>query len=90
MLHDIGHIFHGSELSGNYEDNLDDKHEFVANAWLKEHFGPEVADPIRLHVAAKRSLSTTHTSYQEPFSPTARTSYHHHARTLTSTEMTSS
>ena len=23
MLHDIGHIFHGSELPGNYEDNLD-------------------------------------------------------------------
>ncbi|MDC0064901.1 HD domain-containing protein [Verrucomicrobia bacterium] len=68
MLHDIGHIFHGSELPGNYEDNLDDKHEFVVNAWLKEHFGPEVADPIRLHVAVKRYLCTRQSSYEDALS----------------------
>jgi len=89
MLHDIGHIFHGSELPGNYEDNLDDKHEFVANTWLKEHFGPEVADPIRLHVAAKRYLCTRQPSYEDALSPTSRKSYHDQGGPMSPEEMTS-
>ena len=68
---------------------MDDKHEFVANAWLKEHFGPEVADPIRLHVAAKRYLCTRQSSYEDALSPTSRKSYHDQGGPMSPEEMTS-
>jgi len=31
-------------------------HESLGSAWLSQHFGPEVSEPVRLHVAAKRYL----------------------------------
>lgn len=53
LLHDIGHIFEAESLPESCDENMDDRHEFRANGWLKEQFGPEVADPVRLHVLAK-------------------------------------
>lgn len=75
LLHDIGHIFEGSHLPDSLEENFDDKHELRANGWLKKYFGPEVADPIRLHVPAKRYLCTVDTSYESKLSPTSYKSY---------------
>ena len=52
LLHDIGHL-----LDGQDEDlasrGLDGRHEEHGCAWLAAHFGPDVTEPIRLHVAAK-------------------------------------
>ena len=52
LLHDIGHLLH--DLPEDAPDNgVDDVHEHRAYGWLSEHFGEEVTEPIRLHVAAK-------------------------------------
>ena len=88
LLHDIGHIFQDDALPLSCEENLDDKHEFVANAWLKEHFGKVVADPIRLHVVAKRYLCTKYPHYEDELSPTSRKSYHDQGGPMSEEEWT--
>jgi phosphonate degradation associated HDIG domain protein len=62
LLHDIGHMIH--ELGDNpAAAGIDDTHETRAAAWLGALFGPEVTEPIRLHVAAKRYLCGSDPSY---------------------------
>ena len=62
LLHDIGHMVH--DLGENpAADGIDDQHEDVGNAFLKDHFGPEVTEPVRLHVAAKRYLCGKEADY---------------------------
>lgn len=68
LLHDIGHLLHdGPEDIA--EQGVDTQHESVASAWLSQHFGPEVTEPVRLHVAAKRYLCTAEPGYLERLSP---------------------
>lgn len=55
LLHDIGHMVH--DLGENpAEEGIDDKHEERGDEYLRGLFGPEVTEPVRLHVAAKRYL----------------------------------
>jgi phosphonate degradation associated HDIG domain protein len=55
LLHDIGHMIH--DLGEDPADHgIDDSHEQRAAEWLKPYFGPEITEPIRLHVPAKRYL----------------------------------
>jgi len=62
LLHDIGHMVH--DLGENpAKDGIDDKHEEVGHAYLAALFGPEVTEPVRLHVAAKRYLCATEPDY---------------------------
>lgn len=62
LLHDIGHMVH--DLGENpAAAGIDDQHEDVGNAFLKGHFGPDVTEPVRLHVAAKRYLCGKETDY---------------------------
>ena len=62
LLHDIGHMVH--DLGDNpAEAGIDDHHEDLGHAWLLAWFGPEVTEPVRLHVAAKRYLCGTDPSY---------------------------
>jgi [1-hydroxy-2-(trimethylamino)ethyl]phosphonate dioxygenase len=62
LLHDIGHLIH--RLGERPADiGLDDHHEALGAKFLASFFGPEVCDPIRLHVAAKRYLCTTEPGY---------------------------
>lgn len=62
LVHDIGHMIH--DLGDNpAESGIDDKHETLGAVWLEDHFGPEVTEPVRLHVPAKRYLCTTDQSY---------------------------
>lgn len=75
LLHDIGHILADDKLPGSNEENLDDGHENRAFHWLCEHFGKEIADPIRLHVSAKRYLCTVTPEYCQTLSPTSYKSY---------------
>jgi gamma-butyrobetaine dioxygenase len=73
LLHDLGHL-----LDGQDEDlarrGRDGRHEEAGCAWLVRHFGPEVTEPIRLHVAAKRYLCAVEPAYRDGLSPASRLS----------------
>ena len=68
LLHDYGHFIHDLP-SDSAQHGVDTQHEEVAHAFLCEHFGPEIAEPIRMHVAAKRYLCATEPSYLDELSP---------------------
>jgi phosphonate degradation associated HDIG domain protein len=62
LLHDIGHMV--QELGDNpAAAGVDDRHEELGHAFLAQWFGPEVSEPVRLHVAAKRYLCATEAGY---------------------------
>jgi phosphonate degradation associated HDIG domain protein len=68
LLHDYGHFIH--ELPEDAaEHGIDTRHEEVAFDFLSRHFGPEVVEPIRMHVAAKRYLCAVEPSYLQELSP---------------------
>ncbi|MBV9344962.1 MAG: HD domain-containing protein [Gammaproteobacteria bacterium] len=55
LLHDVGHLL--EDVPAALEDwTHDARHEEVGARWLKERFGPEICEPVRLHVPAKRYL----------------------------------
>jgi phosphonate degradation associated HDIG domain protein len=62
LLHDVGHMIHelGEDPAGR---GIDDVHEELGGDWLAKHFVPEVSEPVRLHVAAKRYLCTVESDY---------------------------
>ena len=62
LLDDIGHMVHdlGEDPAA---DGVDDLHEAKGAAWLEKHFGPEVTEPVRLHVPAKCYLCATDPAY---------------------------
>jgi [1-hydroxy-2-(trimethylamino)ethyl]phosphonate dioxygenase len=62
LLHDIGHLVHDLGDSPA-EAGIDDLHEARGHAFLTAWFGPEVTEPVRLHVAAKRYLCATEADY---------------------------
>ena len=68
LLHDVGHLLH--DLPEDAPDhNIDDEHEKLGAVWLTEYFVPEVVEPIRLHVAAKRYLCSVDSDYFSTLSP---------------------
>lgn len=68
LLHDVGHMVH--DLGDEPADaGIDDRHEDLGHAWLQAHFGPEVTEPVRLHVAAKRYLCAVEADYFAKLSP---------------------
>ncbi len=68
LLHDIGHLIH--KLPEDVADHgINTRHEHLGCAWLKRYCGPEVTEPIRLHVPAKRYLCATDAEYQAQLSP---------------------
>lgn len=68
LLHDYGHFIHDLPADAA-EHGIDTRHEEVAHAFLSRHFGAEIAEPIRMHVAAKRYLCATDPSYLRELSP---------------------
>ena len=67
-LHDLGHLL--TDLDGSPTvDGIDDRHEHTAAVMLDAIWGPGVAEPVRLHVAAKRYLVATYPEYRERLSP---------------------
>jgi gamma-butyrobetaine dioxygenase len=73
LLHDIGHLLHGLPES-IAEQGIDGKHEAGGSTWLAKHFGPDVCDPVRLHVAAKRYLCAVDKDYMASLSPASQKS----------------
>ena len=68
LLHDIGHMIHGLGESPA-KRGIDDRHEVLAADFLARRFGPDVTEPIRLHVAAKRYLCAVEPAYATRLSP---------------------
>ena len=68
LLHDVGHMIHqlGENPAGR---GIDDVHEQLGADWLARRFGPEVSEPVRLHVAAKRYLCTVESDYFGKLAP---------------------
>jgi len=68
LLHDIGHMIH--HMGENpAEEGVDDQHEARGADWLRAHFGPEVSEPVRLHVPAKRYLCAVEPDYFGKLAP---------------------
>jgi phosphonate degradation associated HDIG domain protein len=57
LLHDVGHLLAKHRAGG------DDRHEDIGAALLERVFGRAVAEPVRLHVGAKRWLCATDLGY---------------------------
>jgi phosphonate degradation associated HDIG domain protein len=55
LLHDLGHLINDQGETPTLR-GIDDRHEYVALPFLRDLFGPDVLQPIRLHVDAKRYL----------------------------------
>lgn len=68
LLHDIGHLI-AKVPDDIAEWTVDARHEATGARWLGERFGPGVADPVRLHVSAKRYLCTIDRGYFSQLSP---------------------
>jgi len=75
LLHDVGHLLHGL---GEHiaEEGVDTHHEELSQTWLSQHFGPDITEPVRLHVAAKRYLCAVDPDYLNQLSPASVQSLH--------------
>jgi phosphonate degradation associated HDIG domain protein len=67
-LHDVGHLMTTLEGSPTVQ-GIDDLHEEIGATALNSLFGPAVARPVALHVAAKRCLVSTQAGYAASLSP---------------------
>ena len=68
LLHDIGHLVHDLGAAPAAR-GIDDRHELRGREWLAGRFGEDVAEPVRLHVNAKRYLTATDPGYFATLSP---------------------
>lgn len=87
LLHDVGHLWleeRGAQKGG---EDRDLKHELVAAQRLRERFGPEVTEPIRLHVAAKRYLCTVDRRYRSRLSHASQVSLERQGGTMSDAEL---
>jgi gamma-butyrobetaine dioxygenase len=68
LLRDVGH-FTGTVTGQDLMRGTDNRHSEQGAAWLAQWFGPEVTEPVRLHVDAKRYLCATEPGYLALLSP---------------------
>ena len=71
LLHDVGHLLVGDLFPIDAPLEKDWKHEEVGARYLERFFGPEVTEPVRLHVAAKRYLVAVDPAYAAALSPSS-------------------
>jgi phosphonate degradation associated HDIG domain protein len=68
LLHDVGHLI--EEVPDDLADwTTDAHHEQIGGHWLAQRFRPDVSEPVRLHVPAKRYLLATDHKYFAKLSP---------------------
>ncbi len=68
LLHDVGHLI--DDVPADLADwHQDMRHEEIGSRWLAQRFPPEVSEPVRLHVPAKRYLCATDVHYFSTLSP---------------------
>lgn len=75
LLHDIGHLLHNLPEDAP-DEGVDDVHEALGYRFLQRWFGPEVAEPVRMHVDAKRYLCAVDPGYLATLSPPSVQSLH--------------
>jgi gamma-butyrobetaine dioxygenase len=68
LLHDVGH-FTGVITGRELMRSTNNRHGDAGADWLAQWFGPEVTEPVRLHVAAKRYLCAVEPGYLDTLSP---------------------
>jgi gamma-butyrobetaine dioxygenase len=68
LLHDVGH-FTGTVTGHDLMRGTDNRHSEQGASWLAQWFGPEVTEPVRLHVDAKRYLCAVEPGYLDLLSP---------------------
>jgi len=73
LFHDLGHLLVGEDVN-LAADGVDDVHEEAGARMLEQLYGPGVAEPVRLHVAAKRYLCGVNASYYDRLSQDSRDS----------------
>ena len=73
LLHDLGHLINDQGETPT-QRGIDDVHQYVAIPFLRQLFGDDVLDPIRLHVDAKRYLCATRPKYYEGLSADSKRS----------------
>jgi len=71
LLHDVGHLLYNEEMA---EMQLNDRHEFLGAQLLERLFGEAVAQPVKLHVMAKRYLCGVNDGYYEGLSEASKES----------------
>jgi len=71
LLHDVGHLLE-HDFEHAPEHDQDRRHEDLGDAFLARWFGPDVTEPVRLHVAAKRYLCAVEPDYLAGLSPASR------------------
>ncbi len=69
LLHDVGHLLLRDHRPIDDDLDVDLRHEQAGADALDELFGPDVAEPVRLHVAAKRYLCAVEPDYHDRLSP---------------------
>jgi phosphonate degradation associated HDIG domain protein len=68
LLHDLGHMIAG--IGDNpAEGGIDNAHQRVGARWLRERLGARIAEPVRLHVDAKRYLCAVDPAYHATLAP---------------------
>lgn len=67
LLHDIGHL-HEDDFEQASSGEVDQYHEELGEKVLNGWFGPDVTEPVRLHVAAKRYLCAVEAAYFDTLS----------------------
>ncbi|MAB14091.1 phytanoyl-CoA dioxygenase family protein [Parvibaculum sp.] len=68
LLHDVGHMIH--KLGENpAEEGVDDRHEILGAKWLAKRLPAALAEPVRMHVEAKRYLCATEPGYMDKLAP---------------------
>jgi len=85
LVHDIGHLLHDLPDDAP-DDGVDDVHELLACNWLRGHFGPEVTEPVRMHVDAKRYLCALDPEYRASLSAASQQSLELQGGTFTPAE----
>lgn len=68
LLHDIGHLLAIARGDVQNDSVVDVQHQHIAGEWLAGSFGPDITEPVRLHVEAKRYLCAVDPDYvaQDP------------------------
>lgn len=73
LLHDVGQFI---DDAGNAAETIgvDARHEELGADWLMQWYGPDVTEPVRLHVAAKRYLCAVEPGYEAALSKASKLS----------------
>ncbi|MFF8729583.1 HD domain-containing protein [Streptomyces sp. NPDC015171] len=73
LLHDVGHV-EGDVVTGRaLMTGTDNRHSRTGADALGRWFGPEVTEPVRLHVAAKHCLCAAEPEYRGRLSEASNT-----------------